>query len=93
MTPLPAWEAFLGQPRREMSLAHGALLIACAEYPELDVAAYLRRLDEMPDHTDQIFVVDRELRLNGSVDAHCTVTPMSLSPSRTRTRSCTRPAS
>ena len=47
MTALPAWEAFLGQPRREMSLAHGALLIACAEYPELDVAAYLRRLDDM----------------------------------------------
>jgi magnesium transporter len=26
---------------------------------------YLRRLDELPDHTDQLFVVDREQRLKG----------------------------
>src|SRR5258706_392485 len=26
---------------------------------------YLPRLDEMPDHTDQLFVVDREARLRG----------------------------
>jgi magnesium transporter len=29
------------------------------------VLRYLRRLDEMPDHTDQIFVVDREMQLRG----------------------------
>ena len=29
------------------------------------VSRYLRRLDEMPDHTDQLFVVDREERLRG----------------------------
>ncbi|MBI3938426.1 MAG: magnesium transporter [Betaproteobacteria bacterium] len=29
------------------------------------VLRYLRRLDEMPDHTDQLFVVDRENRLKG----------------------------
>lgn len=29
------------------------------------VLRYLRRLDEMPDHTDQIFVVDREMGLRG----------------------------
>ena len=29
------------------------------------VLRYLRRLDEMPDHTDQLFVVDREARLKG----------------------------
>jgi magnesium transporter len=29
------------------------------------VLRYLRRLDEMPDHTDQLFVVDREGRLRG----------------------------
>ena len=29
------------------------------------VLRYLRRLDEMPDHTDQLFVVDRETRLKG----------------------------
>jgi magnesium transporter len=29
------------------------------------VLRYLRRLDEMPDHTDQLFVVDREAYLKG----------------------------
>lgn len=29
------------------------------------VLRYLRRLDEMPDHTDQIFVVDRDMHLRG----------------------------
>jgi len=29
------------------------------------VLRYLRRLDEMPDHTDQIFVVDRQQHLRG----------------------------
>jgi magnesium transporter len=29
------------------------------------VLRYLRRLDEMPDHTDQLFVVDREGRFKG----------------------------
>ncbi|HSN42022.1 MAG TPA: magnesium transporter [Burkholderiales bacterium] len=29
------------------------------------VLRYLRRLDEMPDHTDQLFVVDREEHLKG----------------------------
>ena len=28
---------------------------------------YLRRLDELPDHTDQLFVVDREHRLKGTL--------------------------
>jgi len=28
---------------------------------------YLRRLDELPDHTDQLFVVDREQRLTGTL--------------------------
>ena len=28
---------------------------------------YLRRLDELPDHTDQLFVIDREQRLKGSL--------------------------
>ena len=27
------------------------------------VLRYLRRIDELPDHTDQIFVVDRDERL------------------------------
>jgi magnesium transporter len=28
---------------------------------------YLRRLDELPDHTDQLFVVDREQKLKGTL--------------------------
>jgi magnesium transporter len=31
------------------------------------VTRYLRRLEELPDHTDQLFVVDRELRLKGAL--------------------------
>jgi magnesium transporter len=31
------------------------------------VTRYLRRLDELPDHTDQLFVVDRANRLRGSL--------------------------
>jgi magnesium transporter len=31
------------------------------------VTRYLRRLDELPDHTDQLFVVDRERRLKGTL--------------------------
>jgi magnesium transporter len=31
------------------------------------VTRYLRRMDELPDHTDQLFVVDRESRLRGTL--------------------------
>jgi magnesium transporter len=31
------------------------------------VTRYLRRMDELPDHTDQLFVVDRERRLRGAL--------------------------
>src|SRR6266849_5609142 len=31
------------------------------------VTRFLRRLDELPDHTDQLFVVDREQKLKGSL--------------------------
>jgi len=31
------------------------------------VTRYLRRLDELPDHTDQLFVVDREQALKGTL--------------------------
>ena len=33
------------------------------------VTRYLRRLDELPDHTDQLFVVDREQRAEGHAAA------------------------
>ena len=31
------------------------------------VTRYLRRFDELPDHTDQLFVIDREQRLKGAL--------------------------
>jgi magnesium transporter len=31
------------------------------------VTRYLRRMDELPDHTDQLFVVDRERKLRGAL--------------------------
>jgi len=50
----------------------GALMdfdhVAVREDVTLEAATrYLRRLDELPDHTDQLFVVDREQRLKGSL--------------------------
>ena len=34
------------------------------------VLRYLRRLDQLPDHTDQLFVVDRQERLKGVLAVH-----------------------
>ena len=31
------------------------------------VTRYLRRFDELPDHTDQLFVVDRDQVLKGTL--------------------------
>jgi magnesium transporter len=50
----------------------GALMdfdhVAVREDVTLEAATrYLRRLDELPDHTDQLFVVDRDLRLKGTL--------------------------
>ncbi len=50
----------------------GALMdfehLAVREDVTLEAATrYLRRLDELPNHTDQLFVVDREQRLKGSL--------------------------
>lgn len=50
----------------------GALMdfehLAVREDVTLEAATrYLRRLDELPDHTDQLFVVDRGQRLKGSL--------------------------
>ena len=52
--------------------AVGALMdfdhIAVREDVTLEaVTRYLRRLDELPDHTDQLFVVDREQVLRGTL--------------------------
>jgi magnesium transporter len=50
----------------------GALMdfdhVAVREDVNLEAATrYLRRLDELPDHTDQLFVVDRAQRLKGTL--------------------------
>ncbi|MBA2483701.1 MAG: magnesium transporter [Nitrosomonas sp.] len=63
----------LEQLRAAMSYpedAVGALMdfdvITIRENVRLEVVLrYLRRLDELPDHTDQLFVVDRNLQLKG----------------------------
>lgn len=41
------FEAMVGQPDGEIDLAAATLLVAREEYPSLDVARYLRRLDRM----------------------------------------------
>src|SRR5439155_369542 len=50
----------------------GALMdfdhVAVREDVTLEAATrYLRRMDELPDHTDQLFVVDRAQRLRGTL--------------------------
>jgi regulator of sirC expression with transglutaminase-like and TPR domain len=41
--------AILAQPEESLDLAEAALLIACEEYPALDLSRYLRHLDLMGD--------------------------------------------
>ena len=61
------------QLRAAMSYAEGSVgalmdfdLVSVREDISLEVVLrYLRRFDELPDHTDQLFVVDREERLRG----------------------------
>ena len=61
--------------RAALSFAEGAVgalmdfdHIAVREDVTLEaVTRYLRRLDELPDHTDQLFVVDREQMLKGTL--------------------------
>jgi len=42
-----SWQDVLDAPRGEIPLAQAALVIAKDEYPQLDVAAYIGRIDEM----------------------------------------------
>jgi len=46
-SPLERFAALVAAPEEDLDLGLGALLIARAEYPDLDPAAYLGRLDEM----------------------------------------------
>src|SRR6266542_1602761 len=46
--PLPsAFAEEVSRPDSEINLARAALLIALSEFPDLDIAGYLRRLDEL----------------------------------------------
>lgn len=47
MTALRRLAELAGQPEAGWDLGYGALLLAAAEYPELDVEFYLARLDEL----------------------------------------------
>lgn len=46
-----SFAALVSRPSEAIPLAEAALLIAAEEYPQLDVAAYLRRLDALADET------------------------------------------
>lgn len=41
------WQRIVSMPDGEINLAEAALVIAAEEYPELDVDAYLRRIEDM----------------------------------------------
>jgi magnesium transporter len=66
------------QLRAAMSYAEGSVgalmdfdLVTIRDDVTLEVVLrYLRRLDELPDHTDRIFVVDRRERLKGVLPVH-----------------------
>lgn len=47
MAVAQTWQDILDAPRGEINLAEAALVIARDEYPELDVAAYLQRIDAL----------------------------------------------
>ncbi|MCW5606328.1 MAG: tetratricopeptide repeat protein [Burkholderiales bacterium] len=47
MTPAERWQRIVTLPESEVDLAEAALVIAAEEYPDLDIVAYLSRIDEM----------------------------------------------
>ncbi len=47
MAAAHTWQDILEAPREKMNLAEAALVIAGDEYPALDVAAYVQRIDEL----------------------------------------------
>ena len=49
MTPADRWTEIVAAPEEEIDLAEAALILAAHEYPGLDVAAYLARLDELAE--------------------------------------------
>ena len=47
MTPAGQWQEIAARPEEDIDLAEAALVIATEEYRNLDVVAYLRRIDEI----------------------------------------------
>ncbi len=47
MATAPTWQDVLNVPREQIDLALASLIIASDAYPDLDVAAYLRRIDDL----------------------------------------------
>ncbi len=68
-------------------------LVTIRENVTLEVVLrYLRRLEELPDHTDQIFVVDRGEVLKGVLPVHALLVndPDRLVADRDEARTCSR---
>ena len=47
MSPAERWKYIVAGPEEEIDLAEAALVLAAGEYRDLDIDAYLKRLDEM----------------------------------------------
>lgn len=58
----------MGQPEEQISLASAALLIASAEYPEMDPAKYIQKLDEIGENISR--------QTAGEMDPHETISRM-----------------
>jgi regulator of sirC expression with transglutaminase-like and TPR domain len=50
ITPDERWRHIVSVPDNQVNLAEAALVIAAAEYPHLDIDAYLGRIDELAAH-------------------------------------------
>ncbi len=49
LNPGERWQQLVGMPDEALDLAEAALIIAQQEYPHLDIAGYMKRLDELAD--------------------------------------------
>jgi regulator of sirC expression with transglutaminase-like and TPR domain len=65
-SPRERFSAVVRRTDAEVDLGEAALLIACIEYPDLDVSRYLERLDQMAD------AVGRRIGSAGGADAAAT---------------------
>jgi len=68
--------ALARRPDERINVAEAALLIALEEYPQLDIAAYLARLDDLAaqaraDLSPEMGVAERVARLNHFLFVHC----------------------